>query len=320
MRSSQFLIICGPTATGKTNLGIRLAKQFNGEIISADSRQVYKGLDIGTGKDLPVNAKISLSGYYIINGIKLWGYDLVKPNQDFSLAHFIDFTIPLIKTLQQQKILPVIVGGTGLYLKALTQTLDTINIKVDKRLRQKLNSYSVSKLQQLLKKLKAQKFNSMNRSDQHNPRRLIRAIEVAKSSYQGPSLKVEPADTLWLGLKASLYVLDKRIASRVDQRLKLGAKQEVRRLINQGYSWDLPAMSAMGYKEFRPFFQDQASLTQVSNDWIKAEKKYLRRQLTWFKKVDSIHWFDITKKTYSYQVETKVKAWYTNIYADSPEN
>ena len=139
MRSSQFLIICGPTATGKTNLGIKLAKQFNGEIISADSRQVYQGLDIGTGKDLPVNAKISLSGYYIINGIKLWGYDLVKPNQDFSLAHFIDFAFPLIKTLQQQKILPVIVGGTGLYLKALTQTLDTINIKVDKRLRQKLN-------------------------------------------------------------------------------------------------------------------------------------------------------------------------------------
>ena len=148
------LVICGPTATGKTSLGLKLAKKYNGQIISADSRQVYKGMDIGTGKDLPLNAKQQKDGHYLIKGIKVWGYDLINPNQDFSVGHFIKFTKPLIKKIHHQNQLPILVGGTGLYLKAVTGSIDTINIPPNPSLRKKLEKLSRTKLANTLKKIK----------------------------------------------------------------------------------------------------------------------------------------------------------------------
>ena len=296
----KLLIICGPTATGKTGLGLKLAKKLNGQIISADSRQVYLGMDIGTGKDL-----------HLINNIKVWGYDLVKPDQDFSLAHFVKFARPLIKKIQAQKQLPILIGGTGLYLQAITKPIKTINIPPDPKLRQKLTSLTIKQLQTKLKKLNPDRFNSMNHSDQHNPRRLIRAIEIQKSKTKKPSPPQLSLDVLWLGLTAPKSVLDERIIKRVDQRFKLGAEKEVKKLLNSGYTWDLPAMSAMGYKQWQPYFENQASLEDVKQAWIKAEQQYLRRQLTWFKKQTNIHWFDITQRNLYPKLATKVAAWYT---------
>jgi len=295
----KLLIICGPTATGKTGLGLKLAKKFAGQIISADSRQIYIGMDIGTGKDKPKS------------GPKIHGYDLIKPDQDFSLAHFVNFARPLIKKLHQQNQLPILVGGTGLYLKALTQPFKTINIKPNLKLRRRLNKLSVKQLQTQLKKLDPDRFSSMNHSDQHNPRRLIRAIEIAQSS---PPRSIPRANfnTFWIGLTAKKTLLDKRIVKRVNQRLVQGAEQEVKALIKAGYSWDLPSMSAMGYQQWQPYFAHQATLDQVKQAWITAEQQYLRRQLTWFKKQPQIHWFDITDKHLFTKVARQVKAWYTN--------
>jgi len=308
---NKLLIICGPTAVGKTNLGLKLAQKFNGQIISADSRQVYQGMDIGTGKDLPKNAKKHPSGYYLINNIKLWGYDLVKPDQEFSLAHFIIFAQKTITKIQSQNQLPIIVGGTGLYLKAITQSLDTVNIPPSPQLRRQLNKKSVLELQTILKKNNSKRFQVMNHSDQHNPRRLIRAIEISQSAIKPKKSSLNRFDVLWLGLKAPLNVLDQRIKFRVDQRISQGSQQEVVKLINQGYSFKLPSMSAMGYKQWQSFFAGKDDLKKVKETWITAEKQYLRRQLVWFARNPKINWFNITKADYQKHIAKQIKAWYT---------
>ena len=311
----KLLIICGPTATGKTNLGLALAKKFKGQIISADSRQVYQGLDIGTGKDLPKGIKKHTDGHYLINNIKVWGYDLVKPDQDFSVAHFVKFTTSRLKAIWQVGELPIIVGGTGLYLKAITKPLETITVPANQKLRQKLNKLSVSKLQTKLKKLDPNKFKSMNHSDQLNPRRLIRAIEIQKGQSQkdSPSGTVLfETDQLWIGLKTDKKILDTQIEKRVNKRLKAGAQQEVKHLIKQGYSFDLPSMSAMGYKQWQLFFEKKHNLDQVRQFWITAEKQYLRRQLTWFNSQSNINWFDINDSNFQKKVARTLSDWYTN--------
>lgn len=312
MRKKQkLLIVCGPTATGKTQLGLKLAQQFDGEIISADSRQVYQKMDIGTGKDLPPNSLKHPSGYYLINGIKLWGYDLAKPDQQFSLAHFVNFAQKIIKQIWSQKQLPIVVGGTGLYLKAISQPIETINIPPDQKLRQQLAKKTVQSLQDILKKLNPSRFKSMNHSDQHNPRRLIRAIEIERSQLAKAPPQILSPNTVWIGLTAPKKFLEQRIDDRVEKRLRLGIQQEIKALISQGYGWDLPAMSAMGYKQWQPFFNQQVSLKQVIQAWKLAEKQYLRRQLTWFKKNPQINWFDITQSDYQSQVVNFVRSWYT---------
>jgi tRNA dimethylallyltransferase len=305
------LVICGPTATGKTSLGLKLAKKYNGQIISADSRQVYKGMDIGTGKDLPLNAKQQKDGHYLIKGIKVWGYDLINPNQDFSVGHFIKFTKPLIKKIHHQNQLPILVGGTGLYLKAVTGSIDTINIPPNPSLRKKLEKLSRTKLANTLKKINPDKFNSLNNSDSLNPRRLIRAIEVAIHNQKSLKPKSLKLDSLWLGLTADKKILDANIKARVIKRIKFGSQKEVESLIKKGYSFNLPSMSAMGYKQWRLFFDKEIATKELEQTWNLAEKQYLRRQLTWFNKQKNINWFDISKPDYYQHIVNQVATWYT---------
>ncbi|MFH0942628.1 MAG: tRNA (adenosine(37)-N6)-dimethylallyltransferase MiaA [Candidatus Beckwithbacteria bacterium] len=288
---NQILIICGPTATGKTKLAIKLARKFNGQIISADSRQVYQGMDIVTGKDLPVLRQAN---------IKILGLDLVKPDQEFSVAHFVNFAQPLIAKIHARNQLPIFVGGTGLYLNALIKPIGTIDIKPNLSLRKKLELKTVLQLQQQLLQANPAKFSRMNHSDQLNPRRLIRALEI---SLRGVSLKaVAPnLQPLWLGLTTDLKILDQKIAARVKQRHKAGAIKEWQNL-KKRYSIALPSMSAIGYRQL----PDIAA-------WLKAEQQYCRRQLTWFKSNSAIHWFDITTGYYQ-PVVNLIQSWYTNKY------
>ncbi|MCG2692241.1 tRNA (adenosine(37)-N6)-dimethylallyltransferase MiaA [Microgenomates group bacterium] len=280
-----FLIICGPTATGKTKLAASLAKKFSGEIISADSRQVYRGMDIVTGKDRP-------------KGVKIYGYDLVKPDEEFSVAHFVKYAHSLINQIR----FPIIVGGTGLYLDSLINPPKTLSVKPNWELRKKLEIKSIRELQNQLKKLDPHRWRSMNRSDQQNPRRLIRAIEV---NLQGQSLQLPSErtdlnkfDVLWIGLTAKKEILDQLIVKRVKARVKAGAVKEWQKLKIK-YKQNLPSMSGIGYRELPDI-----------NRWIKAEQQYSRRQLTWFKKNANIHWFDITQ-AFQFPVVNLVKAWYT---------
>lgn len=273
----KVLIICGPTATGKTALAARLAKKFNGELISADSRQVYQGMDIVTGKDRPV-------------GVKIHGLDLVNPDEEFSVAHFVQFAQQKIKELHARKKLPILVGGTGLYLKSLVNPPNTLSVPPDWQLRKDLENISARKLLKLLKQLNPAKVKSMNHSDRHNPRRLTRAIEVAKS-LSGSTLPVQNYDALWIGLMADKKTLDKKIARRVRARIKAGAIEEWQKL-KAKYSSTLPSMTSIGYRE----------LPDV-NAWIRSERHYARRQLTYFKKLSNIYWNPAVVKL--------VRDWYT---------
>lgn len=267
---TKILIICGPTATGKTVLAARLAKRLNGELISADSRQVYEGMDIVTGKDRP-------------KGVKIYGLDLVKPNEEFSVAHFVAFAATLINQINKRKKLPIIVGGTGLYIDSLVKPPSTLAVKPDWQLRKDLDKKSVEELQDQLKKFDSDRWQSMNHSDRLNPRRLIRAIEV-EQSQQGPTFALQRTDlkfdTLWIGLTADKKILDQKIAQRVKSRIKSGGIKEWHKL-KQKYSANLPSMSGIGYRQLPDI-----------DAWVKAEQQYARRQLTWFKKNRQIHWFD----------------------------
>lgn len=323
---NNLLIICGPTATGKTSLGIKLAEKFNSEIISADSRQVYKGMDIGTGKDLPVNLKSQTSNlkwnkinvpHYKINEVVIWGYDLVEPDEEFSVALFTEFSQVVLKDLWKRKTLPIAIGGTGLYLKALTETIPTLAIPINRKLRFNLNNISINKLQNRLKSINLQRFNKMNQSDKNNSRRLIRAIEVESYEREKKINKKmkkrifkEPSSILWIGLKSNKEILFERISNRVDNRIKQGAEKEVQNLLKLGYGFNLPSMSALGYKQWEDYFEKKSTINRISEKWKQDERNYAKRQITWFKKNKEINWFDaFDTKTFG-KVVKLVNQWY----------
>jgi len=318
---NKFLVICGPTATGKTKLALNLAKKFNGELISADSRQVYRNLDIGTGKDLPKNTKYEirntkLGGYYEIDGIRIWGYDLVSPKSEFSVSHYEKIVREIIKDICERNSLPIIVGGTGFYIKALVDGIDTINIPKNDRLRQKLARYSLAELYNKLSQLDSSKAESLNISDRQNPRRLVRAIEVAvwqiDHKTKNITLNIPQKNVLFIGLKAPSAILKIKIKNRVMKRLKMGIENEIRFLLAQGVTWENQSMNTFAYKEWQAYFAKEATKKQVIEKWLDDEENYAREQMIWFKKDKRINWFDITNDDWEKGVEKIAQQWYSS--------
>jgi len=217
----QLLVICGPTAVGKTSLALSLAKSINGELVNADARQVYRGMDIGTGKDLPANSKHKIRnskssikkidnfrvGYYSFGNIPIWLLDIVDPNYRFTVANYLQCVPPVLNNIWQRNRLPIIVGGSGFYLRALLEGIGTIGVKPDWALRKKLACQTVIDLQTMLKKQDELHYNRMNHSDKNNPRRLIRAIEIAHK------IKSKTAKNGWQGIEKELKI-DKKIFLR----------------------------------------------------------------------------------------------------------
>lgn len=324
----KLLLIVGPTASGKTSLALSLTTKFNAEIISADSRQVYKWLDVGTGKDVPKNLNSQISNLkwrgkpipFSGNGTRIWGYDLVQPDEEFSVAHFVEVGNQILADIRKRGKLPIIVGGTGLYIKALTQPLSTISIPPDSQLRSRLQNTPPASLADLLHRLNPAHFRSMNRSDRANPRRLIRAIEIEefrkrsrpKKDLKQPETEKRETDQLWIGLTARRSVLYRRIDERVKERLRRGVEREVRWLVSRGYTFATPAMSALGYIQWQPFLEGTTTRNTVIQRWMVDEHAYLRRQLTWFRANQKIHWFEIEKPGYRQQVVRLVSRWYSD--------
>lgn len=321
MSTNQTLIICGPTATGKTSLGIKLAQKFNGEIISADSRQVYKGMNIGTGKGLlnpgsqyqVVSINGMTTGYFLDGSVKIWGYDLVEPNQPFSVAEYRELMVPTIEDIWKRKKLPIIVGGTGFYIEALVNPPKTIGIKSDQNLRQELEQLSVSQLQNKLRTLDKIRLERMNQSDRNNPRRLIRAIEILTTESSTPGLLTPglKCHKLYVGLTASKKVLKERVIKSVENRAAEVFTQEIIQLETDNFDWSSPAASATGYKEWKAYLDSRMSLEEAKEEWVTREHQYQKRQLTWFRKKDKIHWFDILDSELETSVEALVQAWYS---------
>jgi len=296
---NKLLVIVGPTASGKTKLAARLAKKFNGELVSADSRQVYRGLDIGTGKDRP-------------KGVKIWGYDLVRPKEEFSVGQYQKIAIKFISDIQKCGKLPILVGGTGLYVKSVLEGIPTSNIPKNKRLREVLDSLSVGDLYEKLSVIDSVKAANMNRSDKNNPRRLIRAIEVAqyRNEHKQKQIKHKKYDSMIVGLKVNKDKLEERIKARVKRRIQKGLQNEIRELLKKGVRWEDQSMSSLGYKEWRGCLEHQEGCSHVVDIWARNEISYAKRQMVWFKKQKNIEWFGLNEQK---AVEDLVEKWYKKV-------
>jgi tRNA dimethylallyltransferase len=346
---NKLLIICGPTATGKTALAIALAKRLNGELISADSRQVYRGMDIGTGKDIfrrskikDQRSKIKIENQiyelipYDMDGIPLWMVDVVNPDEEFSVAHYQYLATSVINDIQKRGKLPIIVGGTGLYVTSLLSPIETSHIPPNKQLRKTLERHFLEELQMKLKKDDPLVWDLMNQSDRQNPRRLMRKIEIARygkdkemstslrrgfllhqgygGQVGGQAVRQQELNTLIIGLTAAYPVLYERIDQRVEKRVKQGIIEEVTTLLKKGYSWDLPSMNTFGYKEWKDYFilpHNSLLITHAIQRWKWDEHGYARRQMTWFKNMKGIWWFNVAQVRWQEKVEARVSSWYT---------
>ncbi len=275
---NKLLCIVGPTGTGKTAKAIELSKKQPSILVSADSRQVYRGMDIVTGKDHPKN-------------IKIYGIDIVEPDESCSVAVWHDAVMPHIKKAWQESRQVIVVGGTGLYVKALTDGIPTMQVPINQPLRDELYSLSITELQEKLHKLNTSKFTSMNHSDQHNPRRLIRAIEVVQSDII-LTPKSYLLNTKLIGLR---YYHNSNYSSAVRQRvldrLKQGAIEETKSLLAK-YRKNLQSMSAIGYKSIVNFIENKCTKEEMIESWVTDELAYAKRQFTWFRKQPVI-WYDI---------------------------
>jgi tRNA dimethylallyltransferase len=270
----------GPTAVGKTALAIGLACALGGEIVSADSRQVYRGMDIGTAKATP--AERALVPHYLI--------DVVNPDDDFSLASYQDAASAAIAAIAGRGRLPLLVGGTGQYLAAVLEGWQVPRVAPDSELRARLLAEAeragAAALHARLAAVDPQAASNIMSS---NVRRVIRALEVFEltgkpiSAQQSKRPPPYQAQALWLTLpSATLYA---GIDRRVDAMMELGLLSEVRGLLEHGYGWELPAMSSLGYREFQPFFAGHATLEQAVERLKFNTHAFARRQATWFRRL-----------------------------------
>lgn len=280
----KVLVITGPTATGKTSLALKLAEEFDGEIISADSRQVYKYFNIVTGKDIPKNFRLE-DDYYTDGNVRIWGYDIVNPEEDFSAKLYADYAREVIANIHSRGKLPIIEGGTGFYIDAAVKNFEHINIPKNKKLREKYSILSTDELYKIFMKIDPQKAISLKRSDRKNKRRLLRILEKADFEIRGyvleESSQEDLYDLLWIGLnykaREELYL---QIGKRVESRLGEKLEEEIKLLKSENY-FEKAQETTPGYKHWND-----------PDKWKQAEKQYAKRQITWFKRNKNIKWLD----------------------------
>ncbi|MDI6882881.1 MAG: tRNA (adenosine(37)-N6)-dimethylallyltransferase MiaA [Patescibacteria group bacterium] len=296
LKKPKLVVILGPTASGKTTLALKLAKRFQGEIISADSRQVYKSLNIGTSK--PTEKERQAIPHHLI--------DIIYPNQDFNVAIYKKLAIKIIKDIQKRGKLPFLVGGTGLYIQAVVDNIEFPKVPPQTKLRKELEKKSVKELFKIYQKLD-QKGGEI--IEKENKRRLIRAIEVSQITkrpfFEQRKKGIPLFDVLQIGLKINKKKLKQKISKRVEKMFRQGLEKEVKNLAKI-YGFEIPQMQTIGYQEWSSFVSTFAKATEdkkTSEDkkrifftLTKQEKEkvkeliiqhtwqFARRQLTWFKK------------------------------------
>lgn len=312
----KLIVILGPTSTGKTDLALSIAKKFNGELVSTDSRQLYKGLDIGTGKLPNEDSQIKKGqGFWEINKIKIWMYDLVDPKIQYNVADYVKEASKVIEKIGQGGKLPIIVGGTGLYIKALLEGLDSLSTPVDKKLRKKLQKLTKEQLQKKLQTVSVKRWENMNYSDQQNPRRLIRAIEIhsnSKFKIQRSKLqfKVQNYSILKIGLTAKRDILYHKSDERVLSRMKQGMIKEAMELRKHGVSLERMRQLGLEYGVLADFLDGRIKREEELVGTLKNKiHGYIRRQQTWFSKEKNVFWFDISGD-YLDKMEKMVSDWY----------
>jgi tRNA dimethylallyltransferase len=279
---NKLLVILGPTASGKTSLAVKLARLFNGEIISADSRQVYKGMDIGTGKDLAEYGKGK-------NKIPYHLIDVVKPMTEFNAGKFKRSAERAIDDIISRNKLPILAGGTGLYISSIVDNYQFPKGKPDKLVRKKVATMTLKRKLNLLKKLDLATYKKI---DKINDRRVDRALEVCLQGQKFSSSAKKPAkyNILQLGLKFPKNVLDKRIDQRVDERLDEGMIAEVKRLHKNGTTWRRLENFGLEYRHVAQYLQKKLDKDEMTHLLKIAIHQFAKRQMTWFKRDSRINW------------------------------
>lgn len=294
-RLKPLIAIIGQTASGKTRLALELAKRFNGELINADSRQIYREMDIATNKIGKENLKkqnINGEICYLIEGIPIHILDILNPDQEFSLAEYKTLAIKIIEKIQEKNKLPILVGGTGLYVDAVTENFQIPANSPTKKIREELEKKDTETLFNDLKELDPSAAENIGGN---NKRKLIRALEVCLISnkpFSSQRKKEAPLfDVLKIGIAKDRKELYKDIDKRVDQMIELGLIEETKKL-QKKYSPELPAMSGIGYKEISAYLKGDSSLEEAIQKIKFRTHQYARRQNTWFKKDEKINWVE----------------------------
>jgi len=285
---NPLFVILGPTATGKTDLAIDLAKKNNGEIVNADSQLIYRQMDIGTAKP-SIEERKEIPHHLI---------DIINPNQHFSVAKYKKLATETINGIRSRGKIPFLVGGTGLYIDAAVYDFQIPKVKPDMELRLELSSKSKEDLLGYLEQLDPEAAATI---DPNNPRRLIRAIEIIEKSGQPlstmKSKNEKPKNVLLIGLdfysREDLY---KRIERRVDQMFKKGFLEEVKELADV-YPWNIPGFNALGYRQLEFYFRNEISLTEAIEAIKQETRHYAKKQLTWFKRNKDIEWIKNVEET-----------------------
>lgn len=297
---NKIIIILGPTASGKSSAAIKLAKKFNGEIISADSRQIYKGMDIGSGKVtgsietvIPnLTEDLNKKTAFISEGIPHYMIDIVKPQTDFNVAKFKKRAERHIEDILKRSKVPIICGGTGFWIKAIVDDVIYPEVKPDWELRKKLQAESNEKLLEKLKKLDPQRATTV---DTKNKVRLIRALEICQTLGRVPTAQDKPENKkynfLQIGIKREKEILNKRIKSNVRKRFKAGMIAEVEKLHADGLSWKKIMSFGLSYRLIPMYLKGEfSSQEELIEEIYLSEKHYAKRQMTWFKKDPRIKW------------------------------
>ena len=278
LKKLKILVIVGPTASGKSDLAILLARELNGEVISADSRQIYKGLNIGTGKITQKEMR----------GIPHHLLDVISPKKQYSVAEYQRDATKAIADIHKRGKLPIICGGTGFYIDALIYNSLLPDVPPNRALRKELEHKTTEELHKILKKIDPVRAGTI---DAHNPRRLVRAIEIAHALGKVPKLAHNsPFTMLMIGLRVPSETLSERIHVRLLKRMKLGMLAEVKTLHEKGVSWKRMEELGLEYRYLSRYLRGTLTKDEMLQALEKEIIHYAKRQRTWWKRNDRIQW------------------------------
>jgi tRNA dimethylallyltransferase len=285
--AKNIIVILGPTASGKTALAVQLAYELGGEIISADSRQVYRGMDLGTGKDL---------NQYVIHGKKINYHliDVVDPREEFNLFDFQKIFYEIFINLRQKNILPIMVGGTGLYLEAVLASYNLPFAPRDESLRNELFTKTKQELQEMLLSFK---HNVHNKTDLEDQERLIRAIEIEVARNISANKTYKPdIDAVVFGIRWERQILRQRITDRLKERLNQGMVEEVKSLNERGIPWPRLESFGLEYRFISMYLQNKINYKEMTQKLNTSIHQFAKRQETWFRRMEkkniNINWIN----------------------------
>jgi len=295
MEKPRVIVILGQTSTGKSDLAVKIAKKVGGEIISADSRQVYKGLNLGTGK---ITKKE-------MEGIPHYLLDVASAKNRFTVSDYKKLADKKIKEIITRGKVPIICGGTGFYIDAVVNDIVFPEVPPNEKLRKILDKKTVSELFKMLKKIDA---NRAKNIDSKNKVRLIRAIEIAKALGKVPKISTKKSeyDFLKIGLSLPSHVLKEKIEKRLLARIKSGMVKEIQNLHKKGLSWKRMQELGLEYRYVSLYLENKITKEEMLQKLNSEIYKYAKRQMTWFKKDKETKWFDASDKNLLNQVSNKI--------------